>query len=182
MGPAWTDAVRFVPGTRLRFEPALPPALRAALAQARPALREWLEALDEAAALTVLSTAPDRCTLRADAGAGTALRSLGDLAVATDAGGACHAQIRWTAASGPQVRDFDDVALMLGGEHDVYLARRSAAEVRHLARWHYEDDGSVVVSIYPAAFASRLPAAAAALLPAELRIGTLRPIGDAGGA
>src|SRR5262245_1843956 len=148
MGPAWTDALRFAPGTNLRFVPALPPALRAALVQASPAAQAWLECLD-APVLTVLSVERDRCALGASTGVDSA--HLGGVTATPGPDGAYSVRVQWTVAGGPGTRDFDGIALMLGGDHDVYLAQRTEAETRPLSRCHYTPDGNVSVSIYPAA-------------------------------
>lgn len=179
MGLAWTHALRFAPGTALRFSLKLQPALHTALVQALPAAKPWLERI-EGAVLTVVVLEREHCEVHASPGADAT--RLGNFTAAPNPDGAYRVQVEWAAASGPQVRDFDGIALMLGGERDVYIALRTQAESLQLSRWHYERDGSVIVSIYPATFASRLSAVVRALLPAELRIGTLQPIIKPAGA
>jgi hypothetical protein len=178
MGPTWTDGLRFAPGTRLRFITALPSALRAALMQARPSLQEWMERLD-AAVLTVLSVERDRCTMQASVNLGALCH--GKFCAEPDPRGGYRVRVEWHEASEPRVRDFDAIALMLGGERDVYLAQRTDTEIRQLSRWHYQPDGSVLVSIFPRFFSDMVPAVVRALLPTELPIGALQPVRDADG-
>lgn len=173
MGPAWTDVLRFACGARLQFSPLLTPALREAMFLARPSLRDAWAGLDQTV-LTVLAVSPDGCALSAGTEADATRR--GEFSAAPGTRGGSRVRIRWTSASESLVRDVDGIALMLGGDDDVYLAQRVGAEVRLLSRWQYDRDGSAVVSIYPATFASRLHEAVRAALPTELRIGVLRPV------
>ena len=177
MGPAWTDVLRFACGTRLQFSPLLPPALREAMFLARPSLRDAWAGLDQTV-LTVLAVSPDGCALSAGTGADATRR--GEFSAAPGASGGSRVRVQWTSASESLVRDVDGIALMLGGDDDVYLAQRVGADVRLLSRWQYDRDGSAVVSVYPATFASRLHAAVRAALPTELRIGVLRPVSALG--
>lgn len=174
MGPGWSDVLRFECGSRLLFSPLLPPALREAMFQARPSLRDAWVGLDRSV-LTVLAVNSDGCALSAGTDADATRR--GEFSAAPGANGGSRMRVQWTSGSESLVRDVDGVALMLGGDDDVYLAQRVGAEVRPLSRWQYDRDGSAIVSIYPAIFASRLHEAVRAALPTELRIGVLRPVG-----
>jgi hypothetical protein len=179
MGLNWTKALRFAPGTALRFSLRLQPALHSALLQAMPSARYWLERI-EGAVLTVVAADSEGCEVHARVGAGTQCAASFTATPSPD--GAYCARIEWAADTGPLVRDFKGIALMLGGERDVYMTSRTEAKPRQLSRWHYEPDGSVTVSIYPAALSSQLSAVVRALLPTELSVGRLQPVAKTGDA
>ena len=178
MGLSWTKALRFEPGTALRLSLRLQPALLSALVQAMPSARHWLECI-EGAVLTVIAVEREGCEVHAHAGAHA--KRVGSFTVTPGPDGAFCTRIEWSADAGPRVLDFSGLALMQGGERDVYMTLRTDDRPQQVSRWHYEPDGSVTVSIYPAFFAGQLSAVVRTLLPTELSIGSLQPMAQAGG-
>jgi hypothetical protein len=138
-----------------------------------PAFRELLHALD-GAVLTITSVEHDRCALRAHAAA--AVGSAGGVTAAPHDDGTYAVRFQLEGPAAPAAFEFTGIALMLGGDRDVYFVQRRGAETHRVSRWRYEQDGGVSVSIYPGAFAVNLPPLVRALLPSELAVGTLRPI------
>ena len=179
MGPAWTDAVRFPAGTRLRFASSLSPSWQAALVQAEPRAAEWLSRIG-GVVLTVDEVGPAGCVVSAREGAEAA--SLGEVATAVQADGSHRVRVRWAEPAATESREFAGLALMLGGGSEVTLAQRGNAGVRPLLRWRYEPEGTVAVWVYTAAVTDRVPAFVRALLPREVRVGILQPVSRPGGA
>jgi hypothetical protein len=173
MGPTWIHALRAAPGTRWRFAPTWPAALQAAVLQARPALQAWLDPL-QAAVLTLELLEPDRCSVsiaRADDAS-----PLGELRAAPDATGTWQVQLHLGGGAATASHAVDGIALMLGDERDVYLARRGDGATQPVSRWRHGDGGRVAISVFPGALGERLPAALRALLPTELPLGVLQPL------
>jgi hypothetical protein len=162
---ALTRAIRFPPGTVLRFTPALDPRLLEALRSARPQAAELVAAAGEAR-ITVDSLDERACGLRV---AHFQLELVADLAEGF------ALEITWTAPSGLRPGKFrmEGVAAMLGGASDVFFAQRKGGQNRFLLKLSYEAGGARLYA-FPAAFAERIPGALRALLPSQLMLGNLQ--------
>lgn len=169
--------MRFPAGTRLRFAPSLSPSWQAVLVQAEPRAAGWLSRI-ESAVLTVEKIEPAGCVITARGS--TEATVVAEVAAAAQADRFHRLRVRWSEPSGGQVRDLDGFALMLGGDSEVTLAHRTEAGVRPLLKWRYDRDGTVAVTVHTAAVADRVPAMARALLPREVRVGAVVPMGPPG--
>ena len=168
MPVALTRAIRFAPGTVLRFAPAINEALLEGLQSVRPQAAEIL-ATARSARIAIESLDEAACRIR-----------IGQFQIelAPAAGGDYTLNIAWTdpATGSARTLQHDGIAPMLGGKGDVFFARRLHGENRPLVKLVYREDGADVYA-FPAAFAERLPAALRALLPAQLALGRLEGAG-----
>jgi hypothetical protein len=161
---ALTRAIRFAPGTVLRFTPALDRRLLEALRSARPQAAALVAAAGEAR-LTIDSLDERFCGLRV---AHFHVELVADLAEGF------ALEITWTGPSGLRPGKFrmEGVAAMLGGASDVFFAQRTGGKNRFLLKLSYEAGGARLYA-FPAAFAERIPGALRALLPSQLTLGRL---------
>jgi hypothetical protein len=174
VGPGWCDVLRFAAGTRLCIECVLKPALREALAGAGAPVAGWLAAMP-GGSLSVEAIGSDHCRLRCDAGRLTAL-----LCGERRAGPSHRLRAEIRKAEGSAAFECDDIALMLGGACEAYIARRAEQGTQLLAQLRYEDAaGGVLLSIMTAALAGHMTAAQRALAPARLALLRLLPSGRA---
>ena len=167
MGPDWTRALRFPPGSRLRFTRTLNAPLRRAIEQESPDARAWLAAV-EGAVVTLESVDATRCAVRVDAPSGNASIECVPAGPTTYD---VHARLQ--RGSDLHAQSLGDVGIMLGGVTDVYLAERGARGTRHLLRLRYESDGRVEIGVFTAPFAERLSSTMRALLPTLVIVGRL---------
>lgn len=155
--PGWTEVLRYPPGSTMRFEVLLPPALREALAGRSARAAALLHALD-GARLHVVHVEASSCVVRCMATA--AGSELAALEASEDAPGQHTLRLRSGPAWGESLElVLNDVALCTGGRHDAYLTRRPADGGQQLlARLrHAPEANTLVVSVFGAAL---LPAAA----------------------
>jgi len=172
-GPPWPELLRYAPGSLLRIELALPPALREALQAASVSAERWLGALD-GAVLQVdrLSDAACQLSCRLDGAAGEFS------AVPADSGG-YRLRGCLIAREATRTFEFDRAVIQTGGPHDAYLAQSVAGRWHHLLRLSYagrEADRAAEVWVCTAACAPRARPALRAVLPAQFLLARLVPL------
>jgi hypothetical protein len=162
---ALTRAIRFAPGTVLRFTPALDPRVLEALRSVRPQAAQLVAAAGDAR-LTIDSLDERACGLRL---AHFQLELVADLAHGF---ALC---VAWTDPASRAQRRFamEGIAPMLGGASDVFFAQRTGGQNRFLLKLSYTAGGARLYA-FPAAFADRIPGALRALLPSQLMLGNLQ--------
>jgi hypothetical protein len=167
--PSWNEVVRFPPGTRLRVELQLQPALRDAMERASTRAKCWLDALD-GATVDVIEVEAERCSLRLQAPTLAA-----ELSATPLASGGYALQARLNGGEQALSNEANEIWLQLGGDHDAYLAGMVDGKKVQVLRLRYAAErGACDLAVFTGAFAGRLPSSARAWLPALIEVAQLR--------